>query len=85
LRVTTQQNSKNHQHLNVTTCSLIKRKRRDQIAPLGFNITELYCGVWLDDSEVDELDASEFELDELVLSLLLPTPLLSDVPEPVVD
>jgi hypothetical protein len=50
-------------------------------------LTNFYCGVWLDDSEVDELDASELELDELelVLSLLLPTPLVSEVPELVVD
>lgn len=41
----------------------------------------------MDELEVDVLDASELEPDELevVLSLLLPTPLVSEVPEPVVD
>jgi hypothetical protein len=42
----------------------------------------------VEEFDVEELDASEFELLdelELVLSLLLPTPLDSEVPEAVVD
>jgi hypothetical protein len=70
-------NSENHQHLNV-----IKKARLN--APPAIDRIR-YCGVC--DSEVDVLDASELEPDELelLLSLLLPTPLLSELPAPVVD